>query len=117
MKTPTHAQAKFYRRIANRKFGNDPKLNPSFGQPIPGELSEVERAHKVRRRVKHRVNLRVRKSKLESSFMATSEVQRREAGKDNNEAVMKSLTIELQRTRAGINRIEQSLERMETAHA
>ena len=118
MKTPTHAQYKFYRRIANRKFGNNPKLKfPSFGQPIPGELSEVERAHKVRRRAKHRANLLARKKKLELNYTALAEYCCREMGKDDNEKVVKSLKDQLQEIQRQINQVDGSLGRMETAHA
>ena len=42
----THAQNRRERREQNKKLGEN---NPQFGQPIEGELSPVELAHKERR--------------------------------------------------------------------
>lgn len=69
LRTLTHAQMRHYRRLANKRFGKDSQLNPSFGEPIPGKLSEVELAHKARRAARRPVILARRRKQFEVELM------------------------------------------------
>ena len=106
--TPSHAQFRFYRRLANKRFGNDPGLNPSFGQPIPGELSAVELAHKQRRAMKRPVNLKARRKNLEVELMV--KVREHQKLKEGEKAKEAGLTREIRELQGQINRIVKSLD-------
>lgn len=97
LRTLTHAQMRHYRRLANKRFGNDRGLNPSFGQPIPGVPSAVELAHKQRRALRRPANLAKRRKKLEVELMLkVREHQQLKEGETAKEAALKATVRELQ---------------------
>jgi len=93
--TLSHAQNRHYRRIANRY---EPQGKQS-GQPISGELTPAEKAHKARR---HMRRLEILKERVKSLQMAHLELSSRlrelEQGGEDCKSAAKAMRQRVQDT-------------------